>query len=68
KGMPEDVRTTVVSALAAAMADPGFVQKMDEMGEFVDYRDPAGFETLAREDSARAEGIIRDLGMYGMNQ
>ena len=26
------------------------------------------FETLAREDSARAEGLIRDLGMYGMNK
>ena len=25
-------------------------------------------ETLAREDSARAEGLIRDLGMYGMNK
>ena len=68
KGIPEDVRATITAALAAAMADPAFVQKMQEMGEFVDFRDPAGFETLAREDSARAEGLIRDLGMYGMNK
>lgn len=68
KGIPEDVRATITAVLAAAMADPGFVQKMQEMGEFVDFRDPAGFETLAREDSARAEGLIRDLGMYGMNK
>lgn len=68
KGIPDDVRATIVAALAATMADPAFVQKMGEMGEFVDYRDPAGFEALARDDSTRAEGIIRDLGMYGMNK
>jgi len=68
KGIPEDVRATLVEALAQTINDPQFLTKMEEMGEFVDYRDPVGFETLARQDSAVAEGIIRDLGMYGMNK
>ena len=67
KGLPEDVRATLVQALAEAINDPAFLTKMEEMGEFVDYRDPAGYEELARQDSAVAEGIIRELGMYGMN-
>lgn len=68
KGLPEDVRATLVEALAATINDPDYLAKMEEMGEFVDYRDPAGYEELARQDSAVAEGIIRDLGMYGMNK
>lgn len=67
KGIPEDVRASLVEALAETINDPDFLAKMEEMGEFVDYRDPAGYEELARQDSAIAEGIIRDLGMYGMN-
>ena len=67
KGIPEDVRATLVQALAETINDPEFLTKMEEMGEFVDYRDPAGYEALARGDSGVAEGIIRELGMYGMN-
>lgn len=67
QGLPEDVRATLVEALQASITDPEFVAKMEEMGEFVDYRDPEGYEALARGDSEMAESIIRDLGMYGMN-
>jgi tripartite-type tricarboxylate transporter receptor subunit TctC len=67
KGIPEDVRTKLVDAIEASVNDPDFIAKMEEMGEFVDYRDPAGYEELARSDSEMAEGIIRDLGMFGMN-
>lgn len=67
KGMPADVRATLTDALKASIEDPAFVQRMGELGEFVDYRDGAGYEALAREDSAKAEAVIRELGMYGMN-
>lgn len=68
KGMPDDVRATLAGALEQTFKDPDFVKKMDEMGEFVDYRDSAGYSELARTDSGMAEGVIRDLGMYGMNK
>ncbi|MCX8997337.1 tripartite tricarboxylate transporter substrate binding protein [Rhizobiaceae bacterium BDR2-2] len=68
KGIPDDVRARLTDALAAAMADPDFIQKMETMGEFVDYRDSEGFAALAREESTKAEQVIRDLGMYGMNK
>ena len=63
-----DVRATLAGALEKTFQDPDFVKKMDEMGEFVDYRDGAGYSELAHADSAMAEGVIRDLGMYGMNK
>ena len=68
KGIPEDVRAKLVDAIAATVNDPEYIAQMEQMGEFVDYRDPAGYEELARSDSEMAEGIIRDLGMYGMNK
>lgn len=68
KGIPEDVRTQIVGAIKAAVEDPAYVAKMKEMGEFVDYRDPESYSQLAHDDSARAETLIRDLGMYGMNK
>ena len=63
-----DARGTLAGALEKTFQDPDFVKKMDEMGEFVDYRDSAGYSELAHADSAMAEGVIRDLGMYGMNK
>lgn len=68
KGIPEDVRAKITAALETAMADPEFLEQMKSMGEFVDYRDGEGYAALARSDSEMAEGIIRELGMYGMNQ
>lgn len=67
KGIPADVRTRLTDALKASIEDPAFVQRMGELGEFVDYRDSAGYEALAREDSTKSEAVIRELGMYGMN-
>lgn len=68
KGLPEDVRATLTTALAQAVQDPDFVAKMTAMGETVDTRDGPAYEEMARADSQMAEGIIRDLGMYGMNK
>lgn len=67
KGLPQEVRSKLTEALKAGIEDPAFVKRMEELGEFVDYRDSAGYEALARQDSAKAEGVIRDLDMYGMN-
>lgn len=67
KGIPDDVRSKLTTALEQTFTDPGFIASMEKMGEFVDYRDSAGYEKLARGDSEKAEAIIRDLGMYGMN-
>ncbi|MDB6454183.1 Bug family tripartite tricarboxylate transporter substrate binding protein [Falsirhodobacter sp. 20TX0035] len=68
KGLPEDVRTTLTAALKETFEDPEFIARMKEMGEFVDYRDSDGYAELARADSKMAEGVIRELGMYGMNK
>jgi tripartite-type tricarboxylate transporter receptor subunit TctC len=67
KGMPADVRGKLAAALKAAITDPDFMKKMEEMGEFVDYRDSAGYAALAKGDSEKSEAIIRELGMYGMS-
>lgn len=67
KGLPDDVRATLTEALAETMQDEAFLARMAELGEFVDYRDSAGYEALARADSEMAESIIEDLGMTGMN-
>ncbi|GGB06129.1 C4-dicarboxylate ABC transporter substrate-binding protein [Brucella endophytica] len=67
KGIPDDIRAKLTAALEATFTDPDFIAKMSKMGEFVDYRDSAGYAKLAQDDSQKAEAIIRDLGMHGMN-
>lgn len=68
KGIPDDVRSKLTTALEATFKDADFIAQMEKMGEFVDYRDSAGYEKLARGDSENAEAVIRELGMYGMNK
>lgn len=68
KDTPEDVVAWLRDAFAAVFTDEEFVSRMTEMGEFVDYRDAAGYEALVRHDSEVAEQVLRDLGMYGMNR
>ncbi|ALA20387.1 MULTISPECIES: tripartite tricarboxylate transporter substrate binding protein [unclassified Chelatococcus] len=68
KGMPADVVAKLQEALKATFTDEDFVRRMQDLGEFVDYRDGAAYEELARNDSQTAEAIIRDLGMYQMNK
>lgn len=40
---------------------------MAEMGEFVIYENAEQYEARARSDSKVAEAVLRELGMYGMN-
>jgi len=68
KGIPEDVLKFLRDAFAKAVADKEFQKKMTDMGEFVEYADAADLEKKVRNDSATAEAVLRDLGMYGMNK
>ncbi|WP_142846083.1 tripartite tricarboxylate transporter substrate binding protein [Telmatospirillum sp. J64-1] len=68
KGLPEDVRLKLADALEKTFQDETFIQRMNELGEFIDYRPGPAYEELARRDSGIAETVIRDLGMYGMNK
>ncbi|MGE6607530.1 Bug family tripartite tricarboxylate transporter substrate binding protein [Halomonas sp. NPDC076908] len=67
-GMPDDVKETLSEALRNTFQDEKFLARMEEMGEFVDYRSGEDYRELAERDSAVAEEIIRQLGMYGVNQ
>ncbi|MGO4852101.1 Bug family tripartite tricarboxylate transporter substrate binding protein [Phaeovulum sp. W22_SRMD_FR3] len=67
KGIPEADLAVLTAGLKAAVEDPEFRAKMDEMGEFVTYEDPAAYEARARKDSEMAKAVITDLGMLNMN-
>ncbi len=67
KGLPADVKAKLADALDKTFKDPEYLEKMKNLGEFVDYRDGAAYQALVNNDSKIAEGVIRSLGMYGMN-
>lgn len=67
KGIPEADLAVLSEGLKAAVADPEFLSKMAEMGEFVTYEDGASYEARARKDSEMAKAVITDLGMLNMN-
>lgn len=67
KDIPEEDLKFIRSAIKTAVEDEEFRKKMKEMGEFVIYEDAEQYESRARSDSKTAEAVIRDLGMYGMN-
>lgn len=68
KNIPEADLVVLVDGLKAAVEDPEFVAKMEDMGEFVTYEDPATYEARARKDSEMAREVIVDLGMLDMNK
>ncbi|HBS21696.1 MULTISPECIES: tripartite tricarboxylate transporter substrate binding protein [Thalassospira] len=67
KGIPAEDLKFLRDALKTTVEDEEFKAKMAEMGEFVIYEDAEQYEARARSDSKVAEAVIRDLGMYGMN-
>ena len=67
KGMPDHVVKTLTDAFGKALQDPDFIKKMLDLGDTPDYMTGEQFKALVDSDSAKAEGVIRDLGMYGMN-
>ncbi len=67
KGLPADVKAKLADALNKTFKDPEFLKKMENLGEFVDYRNGEAFKKLVDRDSVVAEKVIRSLNMYGMN-
>ncbi|WP_319412603.1 tripartite tricarboxylate transporter substrate binding protein [uncultured Cohaesibacter sp.] len=68
KDVPEDVLGFLREAFQKVFNDPGFLDRMGEMGEFVEYRDAKGYEALVRRDSKTAGEVIEKLGMTNMNK
>lgn len=68
KNIAEADLKVLIDGLKAAVEDPDFRAKMEEMGEFVTYEDPAAYEARVRKDSDMAKAVITDLGMLNMNK
>ncbi len=67
KGMPAEARAKLLDALGKVFADKAFLDKMENLGEYVAYLPADEFKALAEKDATMAEKVIRDLGLYGMN-
>ena len=67
KGMPDDVKAKLTDSLSKVFADPAFLEKMNGLGEYVEYMPGDKFREMAEADAVMAEKVIRSLGMYGMN-
>ncbi len=67
KGIPAEDLQFLRDALKTTVEDEEFKAKMAEMGEFVIYENAEEYEARARSDSKVAEAVLRELGMYGMN-
>ncbi|KZB61458.1 Bug family tripartite tricarboxylate transporter substrate binding protein [Thalassospira sp. MCCC 1A02491] len=67
KGIPAEDLKFLRDALKTTVEDEEFKAKMAEMGEFVIYENAEQYEARARSDSKVAEAVLRELGMYGMN-
>jgi tripartite-type tricarboxylate transporter receptor subunit TctC len=67
KGLPAPVKVKLEGALDKVFQDAKFLKKMDDLGEYIEYRTNAQYKALAERDAAVAEKVIRSLGMYGMN-
>ena len=67
KGLPAPVKAKLEGALDKVFQDAKFLKKMDDLGEYIEFRTNAQYKALAERDSTVAEKVIRSLGMYGMN-
>lgn len=67
-GLPPEVRAKLSDALDKTFKDATFIEKMNNLGEYIDYVPDAGFKKLVDKDSVVAEKVIRSLGMYGVNK
>ncbi|MEO8485560.1 MAG: tripartite tricarboxylate transporter substrate binding protein BugD [Betaproteobacteria bacterium] len=67
KGTPKPVVDKLVAALQAGIADPGFVQKMADLGSVVVTKDkatPEGLRTHLKAEIDKWTPIIRKAGVY----
>ena len=61
-GLPEDVKTVLVSAVEKAAKNPQVKAKIEEMGNIVEYRPPAELRKAITEDYERAMAIAKQMG------
>ena len=62
-GIPEDVRSTLVSAIEKAIRHPELKAKTEKLGFIVDYKSPAEAKKLVVEDYERGIAIAEKLGI-----
>ena len=62
-GIPEDVRSTLVSAIEKAILHPELKAKTEKLGFIVDYKSPAEAKKLIVEDYERGVAIAEKLGI-----
>lgn len=61
-GLPEDIRQKLEDALAAAVADPETREKLDKIGEFIEFKTGKEILALAREVQAEQRSVGEQLG------
>jgi len=62
-GIPEDVKKTLVDAIAKAANNPDSRAKIEQMGNVADYKSPAELKRLMTEDYERALAIAKRIGL-----
>ncbi|HME45629.1 MAG TPA: tripartite tricarboxylate transporter substrate binding protein [Syntrophorhabdales bacterium] len=62
-GIPEDVKRTLVEAVAKAASNPDSKAKIEQMGNVADYESPAELRRLMTEDYDRALAIAKRIGL-----
>jgi tripartite-type tricarboxylate transporter receptor subunit TctC len=60
-GLPDDVRTTLVGAVAAAAKDPGFIAKIEAIGLFGQYEEPAKARARLESEYSDIVALNRQL-------
>jgi tripartite-type tricarboxylate transporter receptor subunit TctC len=61
RGLADDSRTTLVSALATAAKDPGFIAKIEAIGLFGQYEEPAKARTRLETEYSDIVALNREL-------
>lgn len=59
KGLPADVNSRLVSAVAEAVKSPEYNARIEQFGVIPGYLDPAGFVKFMREDIDKAVGLLK---------
>lgn len=62
-GMPEEVKKTLVQAVAKTINHPELKAKIEKMGFIVDYKSPAELSKLGVEDYEKALAVAKKVGL-----
>jgi len=63
-GMPEDVKNTLVQAVAKTINHQELKTKIEKMGFIVDYKSPAELKKLGVEDYEKALAVAKKVGLH----